>query len=176
MRAVAAKAPGGVLHREGHHRADEQEDRRQRRIQVQHVGEQRDGREAVAHQGRDGGGRGGGHVLDVVGELGQELAGAVMVVVARRRPQQVVEHLLAQVRDHAPPDPLEAVVVDEAGDTADQEHPTSRIGISRTTFGSRSTKLPSSSGLIMAANSGSVDANTSMPTMDSANMRQYGFT
>jgi hypothetical protein len=50
--------------------------------------------------------------------------------------------------------------------------PTSRSGIRRTTSGSRSTKLPSSSGLIIAANSGSVAANTSMPTMDSANMRQ----
>jgi hypothetical protein len=54
--------------------------------------------------------------------------------------------------------------------------PTSRNGISRTTPGSRSTKLPSRSGLISAANAGSVAAKTSMPTMESANMPRYGRT
>ena len=119
--AVAAKPLGRVFDGAGHERTDHQEDRRECGVQIEHVGHQTDDREAVAHQGGNRRCCRGGDVFDVIGELGEDVSRALIVVIARRGAQQVLEHLLAQIRDHTPPDPAQTIVVDEAGDPAKHE-------------------------------------------------------
>ena len=68
------------------------------------------------------GGRGGiGDVLDVIGQLGQDLPRALRIEIAGGRTQQVLEHLLAQVGHHPPAHPLETIGIDEAGDATHQK-------------------------------------------------------
>ncbi len=120
--AVTPKALGRILHRPRHDGPDQQEDRRQRCIDVQHIGDQADDGEAVTHDGGQDHGRGGGDVLHIVSELGQDLTGAVAIVIAGGGTHQVLEHLPAQIRHHPPPHPLEEIVIHEPGAAPEDEH------------------------------------------------------
>ena len=50
------------------------------------------------------------------------------------------------------------------------------MGMRRMMSGSRVTNVPSSSGFMSAGSAGSLAATTTMPSIDTANARQYGRT
>ena len=119
--AVAAKAAIGDLHQPGDRRNRDDAESREPPVQVEQIREQSEDGQRVAEQGDRCAGRRTRHLLDVVGELGQEHARLLAVEISRGQAQIVGEDIASQTLDDLPPDPARIVIADVIAEAAQRE-------------------------------------------------------
>jgi hypothetical protein len=116
-----AQALAEELHRQHDDRRGDEGDQRQLPLQIQHPGEQADDGQSVLDDHQEHVRSALGEIVRVERDLGDERAGSLLVVVARRQAHELVEHLVAHVHHHLAADPGERDGRREGGDAANHE-------------------------------------------------------